>query len=127
EWWRNRSAAVALAPVTRAVRVQRGGVRDQLSRAAAAHDLQFGPDVSTSSRAILGGMIGNNSAGSRPIVYGKTIDHVRRLDVVLAEGTRLSFDALSPAEWEEKAGRPTREGRLYRDVRAIVEQHRSQL
>ena len=53
-----------------------------------SHDLQFGPDVATASRANLGGMIGNNSAGSRSIVYGKTIDHVRRLDVVLSTASR---------------------------------------
>src|SRR5207244_4382145 len=71
-----------LDPVNRTARVQPGVVLDDLNRAAAVHGLLFGPDVSTANRANLGGMIGNNSAGSRSIVYGKTIDHVRRLDVV---------------------------------------------
>src|SRR5262245_33853564 len=59
----------------RRVRVQPGVVLDQLNRALAPHGLWFGPDVATASRATLGGMIGNNSAGSRSVVYGKTDDH----------------------------------------------------
>src|SRR5713226_180605 len=70
----------------RVARVQPGVVLDQLNRALLPHGLQFGPDVATASRANLGGMIGNNSAGARSIVYGKTIDHVRRLGVVLSDG-----------------------------------------
>src|SRR5437868_9206005 len=90
-------------PGARLVRVQPGVVLDQLNRALADHGLQFGPEVSTSSRANLGGMIGNNSAGSRSIVYGKTCDHVRRLKVVLSDGTTTEFGPVSPAEWDRKA------------------------
>ena len=49
--------------------------------------LMFGPDVSTGDRATIGGMIGNNSAGARSLRYGKTVDHVRSLDVILDDGT----------------------------------------
>src|ERR1700675_3304351 len=73
-------------PLSQTARVQPGVILDQLNRAAAPHRLQFGPDVATASRANLGGMIGNNSAGARSIIYGKTIDHVKRLGVVLAAG-----------------------------------------
>ena len=69
---------LAIDPVGRTARVQPGVVLDQFNRALAPHNLLFGPEVSTSSRANLGGMMGNNSAGSRSIVYGKTIDHVLR-------------------------------------------------
>src|SRR5258708_7193383 len=112
-----------LDPVTRTVRVQPGVVLDQLNRVAAVHDLQFGPDVSTSSRANLGGMIGNNSAGSRSIVYGKTIDHVRRLGVVLADGSRAEFGPISAGEWEQRAALRTAEGTLYREARETVLAH----
>src|SRR5205807_848884 len=81
-------------PVGRTARVQPGVVLDQLNRALATHGLQFGPDVATASRANLGGMIGNNSAGSHSIVYGKTINHVRRLRVVLADGNPADFAPL---------------------------------
>jgi FAD/FMN-containing dehydrogenase/Fe-S oxidoreductase len=114
------NAVLDIDLAARVVRVQPGVVLDELNRSLAAHDLQFGPDVSTSSRANLGGMIGNNSAGSRSIVYGKTIDHVRRLDVVLADGSRASFGPLSPAEWERREALRSREGAAYRAVRAIA-------
>ena len=68
------------------VRVQPGVVQEDLNRAAKRFGLGFGPDTSTSNRATLGGMIGNNSSGSESIVYGTTIDHVQELEVVLADG-----------------------------------------
>src|SRR5947209_6173057 len=81
------NAILDVDPAARVARVQPGVVLDQLNRAAGEHGLQFGPEVSTASRANLGGMIGNNSAGSRSIVFGKTGDHVRRLSVILSDGT----------------------------------------
>ena len=61
-------------------------VLDELNAALKPHGLLFAPDVSTASRATIGGMIANNSSGARSVVYGKTIDHVRELKVVLADG-----------------------------------------
>jgi FAD/FMN-containing dehydrogenase/Fe-S oxidoreductase len=107
-------------PIGRKAVVQPGVVLDEFNRALAAFDLQFGPEVSTSSRANLGGMMGNNSAGSRSVVYGKTIDHVRRLDVFLAGGSRASFGPLRPAEWDRRAAGSTPEADLYSHVRQIV-------
>src|SRR5579859_7205995 len=69
----------------RLVRVEPGVVLDQLNAELAPLGLQFGPDVATSSRANIGGMIGNNSAGSRSVRQGKTIDHVREVTLVLAD------------------------------------------
>lgn len=109
-----------LDPTSRTVRVQPGLVLDELNRAAAAHGLQFGPEVATASRACLGGMIGNNSAGARSLVYGKTIDHVLRLQVLFADGRPADLGPLDRAGWEHAAARPGREGDLYRDVRQIV-------
>jgi FAD/FMN-containing dehydrogenase/Fe-S oxidoreductase len=104
----------------RTARVQPGVILDQLNRALAAHDLQFGPDVATASRANLGGMIGNNSAGSRSIIYGKTSDHVRRLALVLSDGTQTSFGPISLADWDRRASIRSFEGSIYRSVRRIV-------
>ncbi len=70
----------------RKVVIEPGVVLDQLNAAVGKEQLLFGPEVSTSSRANLCGMIGNNSAGSRSIIYGKTIDHTLRLEAVLATG-----------------------------------------
>ncbi|MDP4506737.1 FAD-binding and (Fe-S)-binding domain-containing protein [Nonomuraea turcica] len=79
----------------RTARVQPGVVQDQLNRAARKHGLMFGPDTSTSNRATIGGMIGNNSAGSHSVRYGSTIDHVESVSVVLADATmpELAADA----------------------------------
>ncbi|MBI4560290.1 MAG: FAD-binding protein, partial [Candidatus Hydrogenedentes bacterium] len=82
------------------VRVDPGVVLDQLNDYLHPHGLCFGPDVATSSRATLGGMISNNSSGARVPVYGTTVDHVHSLDIVLPDGrvetvTRNS-DSLGP-------------------------------
>src|SRR5262245_27301846 len=91
----------------RTARIQPGVILDQLNRAAAVHGLQFGPDVATASRANLGGMIGNNSAGAHSIIHGKTLDHVRRLRVVLADGKTTHFGPLSLKDWGRKMELPS--------------------
>ncbi len=113
-------------PVGRVARVEPGVVLDQLNRAVARHGLQFGPEVATASRANLGGMIGNNSAGARSIVYGKTIDHVRSLHVLLADGSRAEFGPLSADQWRagEEAGLV---GQLLRRVREVVQEKAAEI
>jgi len=68
------------------VRVGPGVVLDQLNQFLRPHGFCFGPDVATSSRATLGGMIANNSSGAHTPVYGTTADHINELEVVLADG-----------------------------------------
>src|SRR5260370_24692409 len=99
----------------RLARVQPGVVQEQLNLAAAAHGLMFGPDTSTSNRATLGGMIGNNSAGSHSVRYGMTIDHVLALAVVLADASPARLRPLSEAQRLGPAARPTPEGTIRRD------------
>src|SRR5256886_8199938 len=70
----------------RRVRVGAGVVLDQLNDFLKPHGFSFGPDVATSSRATLGGMIANNSSGARCPVYGTTADHVISLEIVMADG-----------------------------------------
>jgi FAD/FMN-containing dehydrogenase/Fe-S oxidoreductase len=70
----------------RSVRVGAGVVLDQLNDFLRPHGFCFGPDVATSSRATLGGMIANNSSGARCPIYGTTADHVLSLDIVMADG-----------------------------------------
>src|SRR5438128_10775784 len=70
----------------RTVRVGAGVVLDHLNQFLRPHGLCFGPDVATSSRATLGGMIANNSSGAHALVYGTTADHVSELDVILSTG-----------------------------------------
>ena len=118
---------LAVDPAGRTARVQPGVVLDQLNREVAGHGLAFGPDVATASRATLGGMIGNNSAGARSVVYGKTDDHVRRLDAVLADGTVVGFGPLTPAEYARKLELRTREGDAYRATDRAVRENAAEI
>src|SRR5207237_8305321 len=70
----------------RTVRVGPGVVLDHLNNFLRPHGFCFGPDVATSSRATLGGMIANNSSGAHTPVYGTTADHINELEIVLADG-----------------------------------------
>jgi FAD/FMN-containing dehydrogenase/Fe-S oxidoreductase len=113
--------------VNRTVRVQPGVVLERLNQAVAAHGLQFGPDVAPANRATLGGMIGNNSAGARSVVYGKTDDHVRALTTVLSDGTRAEFGALSEVAYQRKLELRTREGDIYRTAARVAAQHADEI
>jgi FAD/FMN-containing dehydrogenase/Fe-S oxidoreductase len=83
---------LAVDPAARTARVQPGIVLDHLNGALAGHGLMFGPDVATSTHATLGGMIGNNSAGAHSVLYGRTVEHLRGLDVVLADGQAVRLE-----------------------------------
>ena len=107
----------------RRVRVEPGAVQEALNAAARSHGLGFGPDTSTSNRATLGGMIGNNSSGSASILHGTTIDHVLELEVVLADGSRATLGPVSEAEWERRARADTLEGAIRRELPGIAERH----
>jgi FAD/FMN-containing dehydrogenase/Fe-S oxidoreductase len=85
------------------VRVQAGVVLDQLNNFALPHGLCFGPDVSTSSRATLGGMIANNSSGARAPIYGTTSDHVHSVELVLANGDIVEVGAGMPGLADQAA------------------------
>lgn len=111
----------------RRVRVQPGIVLDQLNAQLARFGLMFGPDVATANRATLGGMIGNNSAGARSVIYGQTVHHVVSLEAVLADGSRAVFGPLSPGEYQRKLELRTREGEAYRIVDAVLRAHAAEI
>src|SRR5262249_19846654 len=68
-------------------RVRPGCVLDDLNLELKPLGLHFAPDISTSNRATIGGMVANNSSGTRSVLYGKTIDHVLELTVILSDGS----------------------------------------
>jgi FAD/FMN-containing dehydrogenase/Fe-S oxidoreductase len=107
--------------------VEPGIVLDQLSALGAPHGLKFAPDPSTTNRGNIGGAIGNNSCGARSIVYGKTLDHVLELEVVLADGSVTSFKDLTSNELEAKLALQNLEGQIYRDVRRIAEEQQAEI
>jgi len=107
---------LAIEPQERWARVRPGVVLDELNTRLRPHGLRFAPDISTASRATIGGMIANNSSGARSVLYGKTIDHVVDLDVVLADGTVANLHPLAPEAVAAKCAGETLEARGYRDV-----------
>jgi len=100
-------------------KVEPGLVQDELNRHVRPMGLLFGPDTSTSNRATLGGMLGNNSGGSHSIVYGLTVDHVIEVTALLADGTRVVFGDVTPEELARRGQRGGLEGRIYREVARI--------
>src|SRR5262245_49230699 len=108
-------------------RVQPGVIQDEFNAYLRPHGFLFGPDTSTSNRATIGGMTGNNSAGSHSIVYGKTIDHVLELSVVLSDASRTVLKALDKAEWEAKLKGGALENHIYREVKRLVEANREEI
>ncbi len=107
-------------PEERWVRVQPGLVRDELNEEMARYNLHFAPDPATTSRANVGGMVGNNSSGTKSILYGKTVDHVLEAVVLLADGTEMRLKELSPEEFHEKANQKNREGEIHRSFQETI-------
>ncbi len=124
---RHMDRILGIDPQAMTARVQPGVVQQHLNVAAAAHGLMFGPDTSTANRATIGGMIGNNSAGSHSVRYGMTIDHVRELDVVLADASRASLRPVTAERRAALASSATLEGALYRELPRIADRYASEI
>jgi FAD/FMN-containing dehydrogenase/Fe-S oxidoreductase len=86
--------------------VEPGIVLDELNRKLRPHGLWFPVDISTSSRATIGGMVGNNSCGARSLRYGNTRENVLSVDAILADGTAAHFGATAPDLSDIPAGSP---------------------
>ena len=108
-------------------RVQPGLVQDELNHHVRGPGLLFGPDTSTSNRATLGGMLGNNSGGSHSIAYGLTVEHVIELKGFLADGSPVTFGTVTPAEFAAKTRLPGLEGQIYAEVARIRVQYREEI
>jgi FAD/FMN-containing dehydrogenase/Fe-S oxidoreductase len=103
------------------VRVQPGVIRNELNRALKPHDLLFGPETSTQNRAMLGGMLGNNSCGSNSIKYGSVRDHILEVTAILADGSKATFGPLNAEEFAAKCDGPdTLETKLYCEIRNLL-------
>ncbi|MDJ1469877.1 FAD-binding and (Fe-S)-binding domain-containing protein [Xanthocytophaga flava] len=116
------------------VRVQPGVVRDELNLFLKEYGLYFGPETSTANRAMIGGMVGNNSCGSNSVVYGSTREHLISAKALLSDGSEVDFHELSIDEFEAKClGVPATgtvprgfkpkddlETKLYRSVQEIL-------
>ncbi|WP_341958639.1 FAD-binding and (Fe-S)-binding domain-containing protein [Pseudomonas sp. RC10] len=103
------------------VRVQAGVVKDQLNAALKPHGLFFAPELSTSNRATVGGMINTDASGQGSCTYGKTRDHVLELHSVLLGGERLHSHPISDDELDVACAQSGRIGEVYRTARQIQE------
>lgn len=101
-------------------RVQPGVIRDDLNAYLKSYGLMFGPETSTASRAMLGGMIGNNSSGLHSIVWGDTRENLLEAHVLLNDGTETIFKELDPQAYFAKLAQKDREGEIYRQLNDII-------
>src|SRR5690554_5154242 len=111
----------------RRVRVQAGVVKDQLNAALKPHGLFFAPELSTSNRATIGGMIATDASGQGSCEYGKTRDHVLELDSVLLGGQRLHSRPVDEDELDNLCARNDSVGRVYRRARRIIDSERERI
>ncbi|NPT32890.1 D-2-hydroxyglutarate dehydrogenase YdiJ, partial [Vreelandella venusta] len=108
----------------RRVRVQAGVVKDQLNAALKPHGLFFAPELSTSNRATIGGMISTDASGQGSCEYGKTRDHVLALDTVLLGGQHLHSRALSADEEQQAVAQSGILGQVHTTAAEIIDQQR---
>jgi FAD/FMN-containing dehydrogenase/Fe-S oxidoreductase len=104
------------------VRVQPGVVRDELNIFLKEHGLFFGPETSTANRAMIGGMVGNNSCGSNSVVYGSTRNHLMEVKGYLSDGSFVEFKNLNKAEFQKKsqANDNSLETKLYQHINSVL-------
>ncbi|HET9358323.1 MAG TPA: FAD-binding and (Fe-S)-binding domain-containing protein, partial [Vicinamibacterales bacterium] len=121
------NAVLEVNTAERWARVEPGVVLDELNAQLRQHGLRFAPDISTASRATIGGMMANNSSGARSIVYGKTIDHVIEQDVVLSDGSVAVFGPVTDRQLSDKRAGDSLEARCYRLVSELAQRHREEI
>ncbi|MFH1160789.1 MAG: FAD-linked oxidase C-terminal domain-containing protein [bacterium] len=102
------------------IRVEPGVILDELNQVVAKHGLFFGPETSTSSRCMIGGMVGNNSCGAHSIIYGSTRDHLISVKAFLSDGSEVEFKDLSGVELIAKTSQDTLEGKIYKKLVEIL-------
>ena len=102
------------------VRVQPGVIRDDLNAQLKSHGLMFGPETSTSSRAMIGGMIGNNSCGLHSIIWGDTRNNLLEVSGFLSDGSEVVFKNLTQEEYKAKLKLSGLEGDIYRGIDTML-------
>ncbi|HSB92128.1 MAG TPA: FAD-linked oxidase C-terminal domain-containing protein, partial [Flavitalea sp.] len=109
------------------VRVQPGVIRDELNIFLKPHGLFFGPETSTANRAMIGGMVGNNSCGSNSVVYRSTREHLLEVTALLSDGSEAVFKALSIDEFHQKCEQDDLEGSIYKSTRTLLGNYENQV
>lgn len=109
------------------VKVQPGVVRDELNEYLKPFGLFFGPETSTANRAMIGGMVGNNSCGSNSLIYGSTREHLLEIKALLSDGSEVEFKSLDFDSFIDKCNGDTLENELYRNIRGILGNYENQV
>ncbi|MGW3148205.1 FAD-binding and (Fe-S)-binding domain-containing protein [Streptomyces sp. NPDC001177] len=123
DWSKYCHALLDVDPEARTCVVEPGIVLDVLNRRLSEHALQFGPKPSTHSHCALGGMIGNNSCGGSAQAYGKTVDNVRRLEVLTYDGLRMWVGPTSRAERARIDAEGGRQAEIYDGLERLVTEY----
>lgn len=109
------------------VRVEPGVVRDELNLHLKPYGLFFGPETSTANRAMIGGMVGNNSCGSNSVVYRSTREHLLEAKALLSDGSEVEFRSLSPDDFHAKCEQDDLEGQIHRSIRSMLSDYGNQV
>ena len=109
------------------VRVQPGVIRDELNMFLKPYGLFFGPETSTANRAMIGGMVGNNSCGSNSVVYRSTREHLLEVKVLLSDGSETVFKELTIDEFHTKCELNNLEGNIYKTLRSQLSDYHNQV
>ncbi|MES1215800.1 MAG: FAD-linked oxidase C-terminal domain-containing protein [Bacteroidota bacterium] len=108
------------------VRVQPGVVRDELNMFLKPYGLFFGPETSTANRAMMGGMVGNNSCGSNSVIYRSTREHLLEIKALLSDGSEAMFKSVSLDEFHQKCEGDNLEASIYKTVRSLLSNYDNQ-
>jgi len=109
------------------VKVQPGVIRDELNMFLKPHGLFFGPETSTANRAMIGGMVGNNSCGSNSVVYRSTREHLLEVKALLSDGSEAEFKTLNLDEFHSKCEGNSLEAAIYKTVRGLLSNYDNQV
>ncbi|OWO89470.1 hypothetical protein B5E41_30555 [Rhizobium esperanzae] len=124
---RHMNRILEIDPVRRVARVQAGVIKDQLNRALKPHGLFFAPELSTSNRATIGGMVSTDACGQGSCLYGKTSNHVMGLRIVLTDGSEWWSRPLEEASLIKVMVREDLIGRIHRVVNRIARDERERI
>jgi FAD/FMN-containing dehydrogenase/Fe-S oxidoreductase len=127
DWTKYCYDLVSVDPEARTCVVEPGIVLDELNRRLSACRLMFGPKPSTHSHCTIGGMIGNNSCGASAQAYGKTVDNVRRLEILTYDGVRCWVGPTSTEEYDAIAALGDRRAELYAGMRNITDHYLAEI
>ena len=108
------------------VRVEPGVIRDELNLFLKPHGLFFGPETSTANRAMMGGMVGNNSCGSNSVIYKSTREHLLEVTAFLSDGSEVVFNTITNDDFHAKCALDSLEGKIYKSVRSMLSNYDNQ-